>query len=67
MPRKASGDFNQQKYQNDWNRKNMKRVSADFKADFVDQFREACTKLDIKMSDAIRQAMIETIERAAQK
>lgn len=67
MARKPSGDFDQQKYQNDWNRKNMKRVSADFKAEFVDEFREALTKLDLKMSDVIRQAMIDTIQKAAQK
>ena len=48
MSGKTGGDFDRLKYQNDWNRKNMKRVSSDFKAEFVDEFREALTKLDLK-------------------
>ena len=67
MPKKPSGDFDQTKYQNDWNRKNMKRVSADYKADFVDQFKSACASLGLSQSDVVRQAMQSTIERASKK
>lgn len=65
MPKQPSGDFDQSKHQNDWNKKNMKRVAADYKADFVNQFKEACLKLGCSQSDVIRQAMQDTIEKAS--
>lgn len=64
MPRKASGNFNQIDYIHDWSKKNMKRVSADYAATFVDEFKSACQKLGVKQSDVIRQAMLDTIEKA---
>ena len=67
MPKKASGNFDQMKYMQEWKKQNMKIVSASYKADFVAEFKEACQKLGIKQSDVIRQAMIETIERAERK
>lgn len=64
MPRKASGYFNQQQYQNNWNKQNMKHVNASYKSEFVDEFKAACKKLGISQSDVIRKAMEETIEKA---
>jgi metal-responsive CopG/Arc/MetJ family transcriptional regulator len=64
MPKQASGNFDQSKYQNDWNKKNMKRVSADYKSDFVDEFKASCKVLDLSQSEVIRDAMQQTIERA---
>lgn len=56
--------FNQMKYQEEWKKKNMKRVSALFKNEFVDEFKEACAKLGIKQSDVIRKAMQDVIDQA---
>ena len=57
-------EFNQVEYTKQWDKANMKLVSAKYKKEFVEEFREACKKLDIKQSDVIRQAMIEVIEKA---
>ncbi|MCH3961243.1 MAG: hypothetical protein LKF53_02640 [Solobacterium sp.] len=64
MSKQASGNFDQSKYQNDWNKKNMKRVSADYKTDFVEEFKASCKELGLSQSDVIREAMRKTIERA---
>ena len=61
MPKK---EFNQSKYIQEWSKQNMKQVKAQYKADFVDQFKAACTALGITQSEVIRKAMIETIEKA---
>ena len=42
----------------------MKRISALFKNDFVDEFKEACKILKVSQSDVIREAMNITIEKA---
>ena len=57
-------EFNQQKYQNDWNKKNMKSVSASYKTEFVEEFRSALKTLGLKQSDVIREMMQEIIEKA---
>lgn len=57
-------EFNQSKYIQEWSKQNMKQVKAQYKADFVDQFKEACIVLGITQSEVIRKAMIETIEKA---
>lgn len=64
MPRKASGDFDQIKYQNQWIKENTKPISGRYKAEFVDEFKAACKKLGITQSDVIRKAMEETIKEA---
>lgn len=64
MSKQASGNFDQSKYQNDWNKKNMKRVSANYKSDFVDEFKASCKALNLSQSEVIREAMQQTIERA---
>lgn len=60
-------EFNQTKYINEWKKDNMKAVKAEYKTEFVDEFKEACKTLGIKQSEVIRQAMIETIEKAKAK
>lgn len=67
MPRKASGEFNQIKYQNDWKKQNMKQVGGSYKTEFVDEFKAACKKLDVSQSEVIRAAMEETIRKAEGK
>lgn len=57
--------FNQAEYVAEWKRKNMKYVSAAFKSEFVNEFREACQKLNIKQADLIRDMMKKTIKKAA--
>lgn len=59
-----SKNFDQLKYQEEWKKKNMKRISALFKNDFVDEFKEACKILKVSQSDVIREAMNITIEKA---
>ena len=57
-------EFNQAKYIREWQKENMKQVKATYKNEFVDEFKEACKVLGIKQSDVIREAMIQTIEKA---
>lgn len=57
-------EFNQAKYMREWQKENMKQVKATYKNEFVDEFKEACKVLGIKQSDVIREAMIQTIEKA---
>ena len=64
MPKKTSGEFDQGKYMQQWQKENMLSVRGAYKKDFVLEFREACTKLGIKQSEVIRNAMQETIDRA---
>lgn len=56
--------FDQAKYMREWQKENMKQVKASYKTEFVDKFKEACKKLDVKQSDVIRKAMQETIKKA---
>lgn len=56
--------FDQAKYMRDWQKENMKQVKASYKAEFVEKFKKACKKLNIKQSDVIRKAMQETIDQA---
>ena len=56
--------FDQKKYIAEWKKENMKYVNCAFKAEFVEEFREACRKLGLKQSDVVRTAMEETIKRA---
>lgn len=50
--------------QNRYHRDKMLQVKASFKTDFVLEFREALSILDLKQADVIREAMILTIEKA---
>ncbi len=43
---------------------NIKKLSCSFKKEFVDDFRDACLKLNIKQSDVIRKAMQDVIDQA---
>lgn len=56
--------FDQIKYQNEWNKQNMTRISGTFKKDFAQEFKDACKKLGVSQSEVIRQAMTATIEKA---
>jgi len=66
MPRKPSGNFDQQKYMAQWQKEHMTIISARYTNDFAKEFKEACKVLGISQSDVIRQAMIQTIEKAKQ-
>lgn len=59
--------FNQQEYVAEWSKKNMGRISAQYRKDFVEQFKVACKKLGITQSEVIRQAMEETIKKAEEQ
>lgn len=69
MPRRSKDGlpFDQQKYIHEWAKQNMKQVTAQYKASFVNEFKEACKILNVKQSDIFRQAMQATIEKAKQK
>ncbi len=67
MPKKASGNFDQVKYQNQWIKENMSEVRARYRNEFVTEFKEACKKLGVSQSEVIRAAMEETIRKAEGK
>ena len=64
MPKKASGNFDQVKYQNQWIKANMKTVRGTYRNEFVDQFKAACKKLGVSQSEIFRKAMEEIIKKA---
>ena len=59
--------FNQKEYIAEWRSKNMMRVSATYKNEFVLAFREACQKLGISQAEVIRNAMQDAIDKAKSK
>lgn len=67
MPKKASGNFDQVKYQNQWIKENMSEVRARYRDDFVDEFITACKKLGVSQSEVIKAEMEETIRKAEGK
>lgn len=67
MPKKASGEFNQSQYINDWAKKNMGHINVQYKREFTDEFKAACKKLGVSQSEVIRAAMEETIKKAEGK
>ncbi|MDD5851793.1 hypothetical protein [Galactobacillus timonensis] len=67
MPKKASGNFDQIKYQNQWIKENMSEVRERCRNNFVDEFKNACKKLGVSQSDVIKAAMEDTIRKAEGK
>ena len=67
MSKKSSGDFDQKEYVAAWRSKNMMRVSATYKNEFVLAFREACQKLGVSQAEVIRNAMQAAINKAENK
>ena len=59
--------FDQKKYHQEWDKRNMKLAGARYKKEFVDAFKQACSNLGVKQSDVFRQAMQDTIDRAKEK
>ena len=59
--------FNQKEYIAEWRSKNMMRVSATYKNEFVLAFREACHKLGVSQAEVIRNAMQGAINKAKNK
>ena len=55
--------FNQAEYLAEWSKKNMLFVRAQYKRDFVLEFREACKGLGITQSQVFREAMEATIQK----
>lgn len=51
----------------EWKKQNMKSVSCMYRKEFVEEFKEACTKLGIAQSDVLRKAMTDTINLANEK
>lgn len=52
------------KAQKEYAKKNIKKLSCSFQKEFVDEFVQACKTLEIKQTDVIKKAMLETIEQA---
>lgn len=50
-----------------WDKEHMKRITAKFKIELVDEFRNACNQLEKSQSQIFRKAMKDTIEEAKQK
>ncbi len=59
-----SEKFNQSKYNTEWQKNNMLSVSCRYNSDFVNEFRKALVKLNLKQSDIIRKAMQDIIDQA---
>lgn len=59
-----SEKFNQSKYNTEWQKNNMLSVSCRYNSDFVNEFRKALVKLNLKQSDIIRKAMQDVIDQA---
>lgn len=59
--------FNQNKYVAEWKKENMSSIKGTYNNDFVLEFKEACKTLGITQSEVIRNAAIETIEKAKSK
>lgn len=59
--------FDEEKYKQQWQKENMATVIAKYNKEFVNEFKEACKKLDVKQSAVIRKAMQETIDQANKK
>ena len=57
-------EFDQKKYTQEWDKKNMKLAGARFKKEFVDEFKDACASLGIKQSDVFREAMQKIIDQS---
>lgn len=50
--------------QKKYGKKNIKKLGCSFNKDLVDEFAEACRKLNIKQTDVIKKAMQEVIDQA---
>ena len=59
--------FDEEKYKQQWQKENMATVIAKYNKEFVNEFKEACKKLDVKQSAVIRKTMQETIDQANKK
>lgn len=55
---------NKYNYIKEWKKKNMKYISGQYKKEFVEEFREACSKLGIKQSQVFKKAMEEVIKKS---
>lgn len=55
--------FNQKKYIQEWQKENMASVSCRYNKGFVEEFKEACKKLNISQSQVIKKAMEDTINK----
>lgn len=65
MPKKTKDGqpFDQNAYMAAWQKENMAAISAKYKKEFVQEFKQACTDLGLKQSDVFRKAMEEVIEK----
>lgn len=59
--------FDQNAYIASWQKENMASVSAKYKKEFVQDFKQACSILGLKQSEVFRNAMEEVIEKAKGK
>lgn len=50
-----------------WRKKNMKTCSFMYKKEFVDEFNEACAKLNINKSRAVKWLFTQIIEESKRK
>lgn len=56
--------FDEEKYKAQWQKENIATVIAKYNKAFVNEFKEACKKLDVKQSAVIRKATQEVIDMA---
>ncbi len=63
----AEEKFDQMQYIAEWKKKKMRSVSAQYNAEFVTNFKDACKKLGLVQSQVFRKAMQEVIDEANKK
>jgi len=51
-------------YVSEWQKNNMRSVSTRYKKEFVEEFKKACDFLGTSQSQVVKNAMIETIDKA---
>lgn len=52
------------KAQKKYAKKKIKKLSCSYPAEFVEEFRDACNKLNIKQAEVIRKTMQAVIDKA---
>lgn len=59
-------NFDKKQYDYEWQKKNMKQIQVKFNIEFVEEFKQACKKMNISQRSVFEKAMQKTIKKANQ-
>lgn len=59
-------NFDKKQYDHEWQKKNMKQIQVKFNIEFVEEFKQACKKMNISQRSVFEKAMQKTIKKANQ-